>query len=124
MTEKRAANHALPGAWQTYGDGEYHHRRKVTAWIGPESGKVNHLELDVRAFPVRLELFVYELRVIGAVLRTQGFTQAKERAWVARVAVKVFTKDFFRFSGVPVQQQHGAQRFAHRIEPVRRLVIL
>ena len=39
--------------------------------------KVRNLQLDIRALPVRLKLFVHELRIISAVLRPQGFTQAK-----------------------------------------------
>src|SRR6266851_6935402 len=73
--------------------------------------------------PVGVKLFANEARVVGLILALEGLFETKERTRVAGIALEVRAENLLGSGIITDFQQHRAERLAHGIEPVLRLVV-
>src|SRR5260370_26010448 len=76
------------------------------------------------ALPVGIKLFADKTGVVGPFLGLEGLFEAEERARVAGIPLEVRAEDILGSGVITDFQQYRAERFAHGIEPVLRLVVL
>src|SRR5260370_30947483 len=76
------------------------------------------------ALPVGIKLFADKTGVVGPFLGLEGLFEAEERPRVAGIPLEVRAEDILGSGVITDFQQYHAQRFAHGIAPVLRLVVL
>src|SRR5687767_4086072 len=80
--------------------------------------------LPIAILPRGPELLIDQPRRVVLLLGLEALPQAEEAAAAAPVLLQSRPEDLLRLRRVPAREEHGAQRFADRANPVRRLPVI